>query len=197
MFSFFTSWRPRLVIWEKNFSVCFLNGRVPPDALIILAGATVLSICSLFPAYFDYRFYSPNIIRYDTIIPVTVSLIYLLGLSSVLPAKFLKPKRIIFSLYLLILTIFAGSYSLKDIHVYYSNKCEKEALTVISKSSKKIIPLECTCNILSWNPVTNYHKSSLNAKLLVVLGITKDIKWYYSVNAGSFNEKILTSNGQR
>ncbi len=122
-----------------------------------------------------YREYRPYIVRSDTLMPVTIGLVYLYGASTYfllgkMKNKFYPVAVIVFSL----IFINAGRASL------HGNDCEKYALQTIANSNEKIVLLEEDCTVLSWFPIRDYHQSRLNAKLLKIWGVTDEERLYYS-----------------
>ena len=132
-----------------------------------------------------YRPYRENIIRSDTIIPITILLFYICGLSTYLLVKHIITKKVFIFLYLIIIGDFIYTYSKKDTNIIFDNKCEKEALVIISKSKDSIVALQNNCQIVSWGVITDYNESKQNGKLLKILGVTKDVKMYYTIQSSA------------
>jgi len=125
-----------------------------------------------------YRPYRPNILRYDTIMPLTICVIYLFGRSSFFLLKNIRTntfKRIYYPVVIVFLLIFINA----DRSKLNENNCEKQSLMMISKSKKSIVQLPYNCKVLSWHVITNYEQSKMNAKLLKLWRITDKEKLYY------------------
>ncbi len=124
-----------------------------------------------------YKNYRPFILRYDTIMPITIGLIFIYSKSSFELIKNLKGKKK-YS-YILLTTLFAFIFTNADKPEFNKNKCEKLALLKISKSDDKIVLIESDCLVLAWEKITVPAKSALNGQLLKKWKITNDNKLYY------------------
>ena len=124
-----------------------------------------------------YREYRPLILRYDTMLPVTLSLILIFGLTSYFLIYSLSGKfKILFSGAVIIILSF---YCYENKPVSDANKCQRNALYEISRSGESIVQVSGDCNILAWKKITDYKESELNAELLMLWGVTKEKKLYY------------------
>jgi hypothetical protein len=148
----------------------------------ILLGVLIFSIAylALLPLG-GYRPYRPDIIRYDSIMPITLVLFFLCAFTTIKSAHVLQTNKIYFSIYLIIIGVIIYSYTNKDDEIKLNHACEKSALITISKSKSKIVELENDCYILSWWEIRNYNDSKENGKLLKIFGVTQDAKMYYSI----------------
>lgn len=122
-----------------------------------------------------YRTYRPDIIRYDTFMPITLGLIFLYGFSTLYLLNLLKTRKAVYIGMILVVSLF---YTIADKPVH-DNECERKALMEISNSKEKIIPLDCGCTIMSWGKITNYDDSKWNTSLLQHWGIINKEKFYY------------------
>jgi len=123
-----------------------------------------------------YRPYRSNILRYDTIMPITIGLFYVYGASTFFILKNINKNK--YAYYIIVFT-FLLIFTYADISSLDENKCEKQALITISNSDKPIVLLKENCNVISWKPFTDFNDSKLNAKLLKMWNITDDLKLYY------------------
>ena len=124
-----------------------------------------------------YKGYRPYILRYDTIMPITIGLIFIYSKSSFqLIEKFEGKKKYA---YILLITLFTFVFTNADKPGFDKNEGEKLALLKISKSKEKTVFIETNCTILSWDKVTDSAKSALNGKLLKKWKITSNNKLYY------------------
>ena len=124
-----------------------------------------------------YRNCRPNIISYDTIMPITISLILIYGMSTYFLIKNFNPyflKR-----YLPVIIVFSIIFTFADKPEFSKNDCEKKALEAISLSKDNTVLLEYDCSIMAWGKIEDPAKSELNAQLLEYWGITKKKKLYY------------------
>ncbi len=123
-----------------------------------------------------YRPYRPYIIRFDTIIPVTIAFIYLLVISTVFIINHLKNKNWYVTGVILVLLI----YTFADFKGFNENKKEKFALELIVKSSEKIVALPWNYYILSWDNITDAKDSEQKAELLLLWNIINEKKLFYN-----------------
>ena len=124
-----------------------------------------------------YRDYRPNVVRYDTILPITLCLIFMFGASTLhIFRNISKNKPYYFFLIALVLLI----YTTADKPEVQNNKCEKAALAQISRSIGDTIILNNDCSVLTWNKNIKPEDSELNSDLLLLWGITKTRKIYYT-----------------
>jgi hypothetical protein len=124
-----------------------------------------------------YKEYRPYILRYDTIMPITLGLIFIYAMSSFQLIKHFNGKSKY--LYLALTFVFTFVFSNADKLELNKNACEKLALEKISKSNDKVVSIENDCTVLSWDKITDSTKSALNGKLLKKWKITSDNKQYY------------------
>ncbi len=125
-----------------------------------------------------YRSYRPYLLRYDTIMPVTLSLVFYFGLSSLFLIKNLSRKQKYWYLPILILVLFI--FTNGDELKLRNNACEVHALEVIQDSHEKIVPVSSDCVVLSWEKIADPSYSELSAQMLVLWGITEEKKLYYN-----------------
>lgn len=125
-----------------------------------------------------YRVYRPYVLRYDTIMPITLSLIFIFGATTLYILKQMKnsQKAWYIPLILSVLLIFTNA----DKSNFSKNQCEKLALIKISESKDNIVQLNEDCTVISWDKIINPEDSELNAQLLVLWRITKDKKLYFN-----------------
>jgi len=129
-----------------------------------------------------YRPYRSLILRYDTIIPITVLSIITIYYTFLFIMKQFKTGtwkhwlKITYSVvFFAILIIFAIKNKTK---VY--NACEKSSLYVISQSKEDIVVLDNDCAVVSWNPLYTPEESKPHAELLYLWNITDRVKLYYN-----------------
>jgi hypothetical protein len=124
-----------------------------------------------------YKEYRPYILRYDTIMPITLGLIFIYAMSSYQLIKHFIGKRKY--LYLALTFVFTFVFSNADKLELNKNTCEKLALEKISKSNDKVVFVDNDCTVLSWDKITDSTKSTLNGQLLKKWKIMSDNKQYY------------------
>jgi hypothetical protein len=125
-----------------------------------------------------YRDYRPNVLRYDTIMPITLALIFYFGITSLFLLKNLsnKSKRYYIPFVITVLLLF----TLADESRFDQNACEKSALEQISTSTDSIIALDQDCTVLAWGKLKQPEDSELMGQLLLHWGITKEKKLYFN-----------------
>lgn len=126
-----------------------------------------------------FRPYRPNILRYDTIMPITICLIYFYGKSCFFILQNIKKRKV---LYLALLIAVVLIYTNADRYNLDDNYYEKLALKTIENSTKLIVPLNYNHKVLSWDPITDPKQSELKAILLQNWNITKRKKLFYNLN---------------
>ncbi len=122
-----------------------------------------------------YRPYRPVIIRYDTIMPVTIALIYFFAASSYYLINNLRLNRL---KYLAGLTICLLIYSGADFKGLGRNKCERAALQKIANSNDQIVHLPDNCKVISWEIISDSKRSEAKAELIYFWGITDKKKLF-------------------
>ncbi len=127
-----------------------------------------------------YRIYRPNIIRYDTFLPITLALIFLFGSSTIQLLKFGTRRFNLFyrSFIFVVLLIFTNADRLRSNHF----ECEREALTYLKKANYEPFKLDVNCTVMEWQILEKPEKSSLNAGLFYYWNITKKKRLYYQSN---------------
>jgi len=124
-----------------------------------------------------YRDYRPYILRYDTIIPITLSLMFLFGKSTLFIFNSIAPKHNKPYTALIGCVLFIFIYS--DKPEFEKNKCERNAIMQIANSPNKIVELSTPCTIMSWGTIEKPTESELKTKLLKKWKIIDDDKLFY------------------
>lgn len=124
-----------------------------------------------------YRPYRPNILRYDTFMPITIALLYFYGMSSFFLLQNLKIK--FRNVYLISLLAFFAVYMNADKLETEEYRCERKALEFLVNSPEKITLLPNNCNVMAWELFPDPKRSEMNAEMLKFWGITKEKKLYY------------------
>lgn len=123
-----------------------------------------------------YRGARPEILRYDTLMPITVGLIFLFCRSAFL---MLEKQGEIKMKYIAFLSGAVLLFTLKDFSRFESNRLERMALFQISNSEKEVIILEEKSGVISWGPLVEREKSIIVGKMLYKYGITDEPKEFY------------------
>ena len=125
-----------------------------------------------------YRTYRPYIMRYDTIMPITLSLIFIFGISTLFLIKNMSGKQKMWYIPIIIGVLFIFTNS--DEPKFNKNECERNALKEIADSKKNIVALKQDCSVVAWDKYDSPEKSELNAQLLTIWRITDEKKYYYN-----------------
>ena len=127
-----------------------------------------------------YRPYRPNILRYDTFIPITIALIYFYGKSTFFLVNNFKNKALTYyGIFLLALfAIFMNSDRIETERYHFERAC----LETLAKSPDDITKLPATFNVMSWEPLSTPEQSECNATMLKYWNITKEKKLYYQTD---------------
>jgi amino acid transporter len=135
-----------------------------------------------------YRPYRPLILRYDTVLPVTVLSIITICYTSIFILKQLKTekwkyylKTVYPSVFFLILLFFVIRNK-----SYIFNECEKQSLYIISQSEEDVVVLENNCTVVGWNPIYNPQESKNYGELLFLWKITDKPKLYYNLQNNNY-----------
>ena len=124
-----------------------------------------------------YRFYRPFIIRYDTLLPVTLTLIFLLTTFALqlLTESDSTIKKVYATWLVSVLIVF----TITDHPFTNSNRCEKNALKKMAASSEQVIEFNKDCHIMEWSEITDPEKSRTNAEMIHYWRITDQVRLYY------------------
>jgi hypothetical protein len=124
-----------------------------------------------------YRIYRPDIVRFDTMMPVIIGMVLLYGCTSFFILKNISPKFKKVYASFIIVALFI--YTVADAPTFGNNSCERQALTVLSHSEEGIVFLEYDCTVMEWEKIHDPQLTRLNSELLQLFGITKKKILYY------------------
>lgn len=124
-----------------------------------------------------YRNYRPYVLRYDTIIPITLSLMFIFAKTTIFIMHNFSNRHKYWYILLPILIIFV--YTISDKPEFNKNNCERNAILQIANSKEKIVKIDKNCTVLSWTIIENPQESHLKTKLLKIWRIIDDDKLYY------------------
>ncbi|MBT9392170.1 hypothetical protein KLP40_03260 [Hymenobacter sp. NST-14] len=124
-----------------------------------------------------YRNYRPNIVRRDTLIPITLALMYLYGSSTVYLLRHGPPR--FNRLYIPALVAIVALYSFADVSDLRQDNCERDALRTIARSKEAVVHLESDCPVLNWGPITDPNVSGDAARAMYLWRITQEEKPFY------------------
>ena len=126
-----------------------------------------------------HREYRPETLRFDTIIPLTLSIILLLASTTIHVLRNYRHKN-----YWLVLGVVLLIFTIADKPHFDQNACQIESIFKIQNTSKPIVKLDQECTVLSWDYFENPEKSKLNMTLLKRWHIVDEEKLYYYQQVG-------------
>jgi len=147
---------PKKKVWQKLF-------------LMLLLGILIYMLMIPFGGYRSYR---PFLYRYDLLIPVTISWIFLLlwtGRLVIQSWPYGRNKNI----YLICATLFLVTLHLQDLKIKDRNSCEKGHLYTLQTAEEYAITLPADCPILGWHPDDNRYYTDKKVELLRRWNIVK------------------------
>jgi len=163
---------------------CFLVTKYPDDlkgAKLLITfrwiGIFILLYILLLPLG-GYREYRHNIIRYDTLIPVTICLVLLFCSSTICLINAKTTYRKVW--YFLLITGILLFFTINDEQHFDKNNSERAALQKLSASDENIVKLPHNCLVLSWGRIVKPEDSELQARLLVLWKVTKRKQYFYN-----------------
>ena len=140
-------------------------------------GTFILAYILLLPLG-GYRNYRPDILRFDTILPVTLALIFIYGISTFFLLRNMSKKQSYW--YIPLILIFLIKFTYEDRPRFNKNECERSALEEISASQDPVIKIHSKCTVLSWKKIAKPGDSELGAEFLYRMNITREKKLYYN-----------------
>ncbi|MFN8166838.1 MAG: hypothetical protein U0X76_11915 [Bacteroidia bacterium] len=115
-----------------------------------------------------YREYRPNVIRYDTIMPVTLMVIFLFAGTSL---YILSQPIISIGKYYLVPLAACLILTLADAPKFNTNIKQREAITAITTSTDSVVYLKEDYLLLSWQKIKDAEDSKINVELLRIWNI--------------------------
>jgi hypothetical protein len=127
-----------------------------------------------------YRDYRPLILRYDSILPITLGLMGFYTLSATYLLRELPRQGVRWYQAGLVAMALIFTYADRRLEHYNNNACERRMLELLAQSgTTPVVQLPQPCTVLSWKPITDPNQSLTNAELLQHWHITKEHKLYY------------------
>lgn len=124
-----------------------------------------------------YRDYRPDVVRHDTLLPMTLGLIFLYGYSAKKLLGLLRTQQLRW--YLPLLIGIGLVFTLADKPEWDRTDCERAAIREIAASELETVPLDYDCRVLDWRKLTDPAKTVEHGKALHVWGICDRDKRYY------------------
>ncbi len=145
-----------LLKWIGLFSLCYI-------LLLPLGG---------------FRGYRPNILRYDTIMPITIAIIFIFGISTYfLIINISKKYKTLYTIGVtILLLIFTNADQFDNPESYV---CERQAIEYIAQSNEQIVLLNSDCPVMAWDIISDFTQSERNAKILFYWNVTPEKKYYF------------------
>lgn len=162
------------VWWIKCYEQTPMAKQVVKISKVILLFSIVYILILPLGGYREYR---PYILRMDTLMPVNFSLFILYGVSTLFLLNKLKGKQS--KIYTALFLIFSLIFLNANRSDFNKNTCERNALEKIAITEDKVVALENSCKVLSWEVIVDPEKSRSNARLLERWNVTDTIKLYY------------------
>lgn len=164
----------------SNIFIIFRQFRIGEGKKITKTFLWILAFCCLYISLLPlggYRAYRPFIIRYDTIMPITMMMIFIFGWSSVYISNQLKGTfRIV---YIVGLAAILFAFTIADKAQFKKNDCERAALEYLSKVDEKYVTLSSDCTVVTWDLIKD-DKQSINLSDLLnrwrIITETKQIR---------------------
>lgn len=123
-----------------------------------------------------YRSYRPNILRFDTFMPITIAFFGLIAYSTFSLLKQYQKKELV--IYSVVVFFLGMAFFVADEPNWGQNNCERACFEKIERDSNNIVVLPANCTVMGWEPYKNAKLTNLNGKLLKFWGITHEEKQY-------------------
>lgn len=140
-------------------------------------GLFILLYIALLPLG-GYREYRPFILRYDTLIPVTLIILMLNGTLIINNLHHINQQYKKY--YIGFLVFIVAAFNISDSKIPKNNLCEKNALLNISNSNNDTLRLTNDCTVMSWNKIKKSEALHLNSIFLKNVNvIQKNVIFYH------------------
>ncbi len=162
----------------------FLLQRLFPAANVRKSYRWVLLFAALYILLLPlggFRSYRVGILRYDTILPITLSMISLYAATSWQLLRSLGWQRS--KGYLVVVLLIAGVYINANDFQDEAYQCERSAIEEIAAAKTELVALESDCPVALWFTYPDPSYSTLNGRLFHYWGITDRPKQYYHPNS--------------
>ncbi len=158
----------------------FGNGKLKSKLLALYKWTVIFTVVYIILLPLGgYRDYRPFLLRYDTLIPVTLMLIFLFARSFLYLAKVLPREKLLW--YLPVIIVVLVNFAVIDEPVFGANKCERVAIDQLKHSDEKLVKLENDCTVLSWSIMEDPNGSAIKTRLLKKWNILEEDKLFYQV----------------
>jgi hypothetical protein len=105
----------------------------------------------------------------------------LFGLSTLTVLKGIAIEKR--TVYIASLTAFLALFLVTN-RLTHANGCEREMIRQLAASKEQTVRLNVPdgCGVMSWGPIDWSDNTKENGELLHYWGVTKDVKWYYTID---------------
>jgi hypothetical protein len=171
-----------LMLMMIGVNIIFMKKKHSPESrklvrILIWIGIFAF-IYILFLPFGGYRPYRPRIIRYDTFMPVNITLIWFFAASCWFLLNHLKGKKK--KQYMAGLIFVLLIFIVADLDGIGENKCERNAFEKMAHSKESIVAIPKDCHIMDWYNVYDYNQTESKAELIYYWGITDHKKLFYN-----------------
>jgi hypothetical protein len=167
-------------------NVQLIRRQLPPTAetqrivqVLRYLGCFALVYIALLPLG-GYRDYRPLILRYDSILPITLALIGFYALSSGYLLRQLRGKALRWYAAAVVVVALIFTNADRKLRPKNNNGRERQALAVLARAGRApVVQLPQECTVLSWSPISRPYESITNVELLHHWGIVQHHTLYY------------------
>jgi hypothetical protein len=139
----------------------------------VVTGVVLYLLLLPLGGFWEYR---AGVLRYDTILPVTLALIALYAATARwLLASLPTGRGLHAGMLVAIALLFTNADRLDRTHY----DCERAALAEIAASPLTEVPLTSDCPVLTWRTYRDTYETILPGRLLHRWGLTEEVKSYY------------------
>lgn len=173
--------------WTLLWGVVLINGLLIYRQQPTVEGTRILRLLKWFVGFTcvyitalplgGFRAYRPDIIRYDTVMPITLALIACFGTTTYYLLR--KARTQFHSVYAVALVGFLCIFFYADAKSPKLNTCEWAALDQLARSKERIVLLNYDCSVLAWDKVLNYEGSEVKTQLLRHWNVIHDEKFFF------------------
>ena len=131
-----------------------------------------------------YRPYRPLILRYDTILPITILSIITICYAIQFIFRQLHFEKWTYKLkipYCLGVFLILSFFTYKD-QIFVYNECEKDSLYIIANSEEDIVVLDNDCSVVGWVTFNSPEESKHHGELIHLWNISDKEKLWYNLH---------------
>ena len=167
-----------ILLFVNYFAIIKFSPEAKKSKMLVLIkyGIVISIIYILLLPFGGYRPYRPNILRFDTLLPVNVFLVWAMIVTSYFVLLKLEVKKVL--IYLPILTTILAIFYFSDKMKFDEYYCQNDRIKRLQTEIKEPILFNKDCSILGWE-ITNWdvHRHQVN-EMLIRWKILDREKWY-------------------